>query len=696
MNSSVENLDEIINEAAEPVSQFWPMKGFVSHNPLMGLEHLPFDEAFRQAKQLFGAEGYLPIDTYRQAFQSGRIKPRSIDRALARLGPSGDEKLSIDNQTVSSSHVQRLHFLHGIDAIDPALLDWQLNSGGALEQPQHGADYQGDLSALWQAAKSIAAPFSNHANISKERLAQSEPAEQDDNPLPFRTALSDWLDAHCDSSVVADIDQQIIKWTSSFTDEGMASWNMPGRSQGFYSVWRELSQHDISGRLLGISKFGKKVAGLPDDPYQAIEHSLTEMAIPTARWPDYLTRVLAQLPGWTGLIRWRGLNQADPIQRAAPIDVVQYLAVRLFYEHQLVAVAAQQHLGCDGTVTAIAAHLPINDNNLNSTTSNQLHSNVAWRLFHLAQLLDINADDFAALDQNSVERLLQWLDQFSDIQQQPVWLEAYEDSFRVGLLEKIKSNHGKVTSTEQRPLAQAAFCIDVRSEPFRRHLESAGEIETLGYAGFFGIPLSHRSYDVEESLPLCPVLLSPGNAVFELPRAGQEAAVSRYAAGSRWIQTGVHLFHEMKHSPVASFILVDILGLFFSAALLGKTLFRNSYNAVIGWVTRFFRQPIATEISPMASEAKPATHGEPEELARGFSIEQQAGFVEGGLRMIGLTQNYGRFVVLCGHGSTTDNNPYSAALDCGACGGATVIPTRGYSLIWPIIARFASCSIITD
>jgi uncharacterized protein YbcC (UPF0753/DUF2309 family) len=81
-------------------------------------------------------------------------------------------------------------------------------------------------------------------------------------------------------------------------------------------------------------------------------------------------------------------------------------------------------------------------------------------------------------------------------------------------------------------------------------------------------------------------------------------------------------------------------------------------------------RPVVTDI-PVGAETgdSPFVGGLPIEQARGFSIEQQADFVEGGLRTIGLTENFGRFVVLCGHGSTTDNNPYAAALDCGACGG---------------------------
>ena len=658
-----------IEEAVEPVSQFWPMKSFVHHNPIHGLEHLPFDEAIREAKHLFGAEGYLSNDEYRGFYQSGRIQEHSVVRALALVGPKSDASVSIASCTVTAAEVQRIHFLYGITALEPALFDWQFASAGALTRRRSGAHTEVDLVELWQCT--LAA-----LNLVDPRVAEFEGDSAKGGSvhpeLPYRRTLSDWLDELTDSSVVANIDEYMIKWVSSFVDEGMASWKMPEKRLGFYAAWRELAAYDASGAFLGIDRFAEKVAALPTDPEAAIHKSLEALQIPEARWTDYLTRVLAQLSGWTGFIRWRGLNPDDLAQKEGPIDVVHYLAVRLFYEAELVSVAARRQWGIDGTLPAITKYLENHGDASNSSVSANKMSvcRDAWRVFHLAQFLALPVGAIRAMMNENATTLLAWLDAFPAERHGSVWLEAYEDSYRDDILSKIAAHRGIVPETGERPLAQVAFCIDVRSEPFRRHFESVGSFETIGYAGFFGIPISHRVFDTDESPALCPVLLKPSNALFELPRPGHQEALASYASGSRWKQFGEQLFHDLKHNPVASFLLVDVLGLFFSAGLIGKTMIRRPYEALVRAAKRFFVHPVATEIKVGVDTGEPPkVVGQPTKLTRGFTIGEQATFVENGLRTVGLTDNLGRFVVLCGHGGNSDNNPYYAALDCGACGG---------------------------
>lgn len=620
--------------AGSPAAQIWPLKTFAYRNPLRGFEHLPFDEAVRAGSHVIGGAGYLSNADYRAYFREGRITADCLRAALRRVGPTAATgTVSAGDRSIDASEVFWAHITEGVNAACPNPLRWTAREEGLTE--------------LLRSAEEVAP-------------AAAAPSQPTGSGLPAGRTLSDWLEELTGAEVVEPINRQMTKWSAAFLDEGLAGWGMPARAGGFYGAWRDLAAADRSLRTLGCNGFAGRVRDLPDAPDEALVASLDRLRVPREGRADYQARMCAQLPGWTGFVRWRSENPTYPSQQEHPIDLVEYLAVRAFYEAEIVDAVSRRELDAPGTLPAIAALFP---GDAPAPPADERLGEGACRLFETARRLGLSPDQVRALGPEQARTVLDWLDSFPEARHQSVWLEAYEESYRERLLGRLAAHRGTQPAPAGRALAQLILCIDARSEPFRRHVESQGNYETLGYAGFFGVPISHEAFDAHDRLALCPVLLKPGRAVDEKVRSGEDEPLRHYAAGSRWRRLADDLFHDLKNNPVGGPMVVDAAGLLFSVGLAGRTLLRRSYAGLLAWLRARFVGSVKTRVAPGQGH-----NGAP--LPTGFGLDEQTAFVEGGLRIIGLTEGLARLVVLCGHGAESENNPYAAAYNCGACGGA--------------------------
>ena len=74
---------------------------------------------------------------------------------------------------------------------------------------------------------------------------------------------------------------------------------------------------------------------------------------------------------------------------------------------------------------------------------------------------------------------IEWIEAFPESDHGPVWLKAFEAGLSRPSVKADAGCSSRNTKQNQvafpaRPYSQSVYCIDVRSEPFRRHLESIG------------------------------------------------------------------------------------------------------------------------------------------------------------------------------------------------------------------------------
>jgi uncharacterized protein YbcC (UPF0753/DUF2309 family) len=200
------------------------------------------------------------------------------------------------------------------------------------------------------------------------------------------------------------------------------------------------------------------------------------------------------------------------------------------------------------------------------------------------------------------------------------------------------------------PAVQAVFCIDVRSEVFRRALEqTSSAVQTLGFGGFFGLGLEYQPFGAATARPQVPGLLAPRLRAID---TGLHASDALQRADS---------FDEMaarkafKSDAISTFAFVDTFGVKHAVNLVRASLglADDKAGARIG-------------LSPDAERRKTpriteATSGEKLDLPAHCELAL------GMLRGMSLTRHFARLVLLVGHSSVCRNNPQAAGLDCGAC-----------------------------
>lgn len=429
---------------------------------------------------------------------------------------------------------------------------------------------------------------------------------------PARLIAMEMLHRHNSSDSPGDrrgdkVDELTSKWLAAFVDPHPL-WPMPNRDDGFWSAWKSLARHDPQLRLSAR----RRLRQLPEGAEEALELALARLGVPPASAEVILRQEAEYSPGWVAHVKWRAEHYAD-------IDLTSYLAVRL--------------------TTRWALDLPAPYPSVVPTPEKS--HNIRERV---DQLLRWIADETPAPDVHA--RVARILAVHPLALHNATWQNAYEQHYRQPLIQSIScSDH-----ESSQPTVQVVMCIDPRSEGMRRLLEVDPMIDTYGFAGFFGIPIRFARHGARSGIDSLPALLTPRHTVTEIPRDHQKAA--RRVAALRVRDAVAAGLHAGESVPAAPFALAETLGWFYGAATLARTVAPATTARASETLRSYLTPQSDTEVG----------------VADAFTVEERVALAENVIRMMGLNR-FAKLVVLTGHGSTSANNLYQSALDCGACGG---------------------------
>lgn len=464
----------------------------------------------------------------------------------------------------------------------------------------HGSITSDDLAAALRASGRAGTVEDLLARIDRDRDTEG-PAVRTVAEVAAQVTGTDWAGVMVDS---------VGAWASAHFDAGQAIWRSTDPDASPFASWRAEASADRTPEVLGLRGFRRRVRALDGDAVAATAAALAQLGVPDAGLELYLHALLLRLGGWSAhaaRVVWDAELAGDSDDTA-----IELLAVLVCWEATLLASLGPQ----------------VAD---------------AWA--------DARPTGAGAVDGGSVSDLL-------------VLQEAMDRSVQRSLIRSL--GHGDTAyaapatgpaASGGRPRAQVVCCIDVRSEVLRRHLEAvAGDIETLGAAGFFGMPVEFRPLAHDRGVDQCPVLLRPGLVIAEGldDRSAEAAAVGR----RRRVHQIRRAWKSFKMGAISCFSFVGPVGLIYLPKLFSDGFGRTSPTP---------RAEVEGLPAGALARRRPLLDGE--RPGSGIPAEARVDLAEGILRSMSLTDGLAPVVVLMGHRASTVNNPYDSGLGCGACGG---------------------------
>lgn len=392
---------------------------------------------------------------------------------------------------------------------------------------------------------------------------------------------------------------QVSRVCGAFFDQRQGRWSAAGDKAvaGLFQFWLESIQKDLSlgfsTGLKGARAFFKTVPASMDE---AVPEAIKRIRVSGGELEALCHSLLLRVNGWASWCRgvdWRAALEGRDSDRCGEI-----LAIMLVWESAGVAFAS----------TAQKA---------------QWHRQVVRSRRHG------DHDDRSGL----------W-----------VWQRAFEIGYQRTLWRALTSARVQQPGTDQaveKPVAQAVFCIDVRSEVMRRHLEEVYPgVQTLGFAGFFGMPIDHQQHG-----PFAPTRRLPGLLPASYRLIDTRGSLRADLAENRSLdqkEITRESVRKAKYTSLSTFTLVETTGLAWAWKLVKDSL-KKGHKV---------RKEEGVDGRLVHSHG-----GDP------LSDAEKAALTANMLRGMSLTSGFAPLLVLVGHGSHTDNNPNQAGLDCGACGG---------------------------